>query len=113
VRAGNLARYRPRREHLCRSCGAPDHNARTCPQRKKNLGRGRIVQDMILTMLHLREARTLKALATETHIAWRTQYRIVEQLVEAGIPIRQVDTSATGAAVYQLDKEAMRLLLRL
>lgn len=70
------------------------------------------MDQIVSVILALREPRTRFELADETRLKWRTAYRIVEQLRDAGVPISEVEKTTRGTR-FEIQKEALRIFLRL
>ena len=79
---------------------------------RPRMGRGRILHEALRALIVLRRGRwTMAGLAAELGVHWRSAYRLVDQLREAGVTI---EVSEEGQArYYQVPAGPLRKLLRL
>ena len=83
---------------------------------RERAGRGRVLHEALQVLLVLRRGRwTMAELAAELGVYWRTAYRLVEALREAGVTV-EVSADQDGdqrPRYYQVPAEPLRKLLRL
>lgn len=80
-------------------------------------GRGRILGDALRAMLVLRHGRwTMQELGAELGLQWRTTYRLIEVMRQAGVTVevsREGNVRGMAPGHYRIPAEPLRRLLRL